>query len=216
MNIGLIGNLSRGKTVTCCYLADNLINDYKRDFGISKRLIANTDISLKNHSCYRLSNKDLLLLLKEPERNKDRIERIFKNSVYVIDEISNLLFARKSTIVNELVLNLCMMFGKLDCDLIYTAQRMTTQVDVLLRDLTDIKIVPTRVTMEGAPIVFGPRFLTEKIMIKCSCKMFIDDKVKKFSFFYDPEPYYDSYESKRIELFNRNAFAKGGEFDLSR
>lgn len=198
---GCGGNLSGGKTVTSVMF----LKDAETK---GKKIISNIKLY---HTKYTLMSYDQFISILQKYRNdQDKLMEIFFNSVMLWDEARNLLSARKSTTnLNEMTTSFLMMAGKLDCDVIYTYQVLTSMIDLQLREITHFFLDCKRVDIRGKPIIGQKRILDEKILIEVRlCQLDKDDNLvwtgKKFVF--DPAPFYKFYNTREIVLLDRERY----------
>lgn len=201
MNIGLGGKLSSGKTVIgLSYVIDALKNN--------KKIISNIELDLQYT---HLSNEGFLRYIIKALDNPDLLNKMFFNSCLFLDEISQLLDARKSTsYVNDLVTNFIIMAGKLDCDIIFTYQILESQVDLRLREICDLfgYCIPLDENL-------NPMFLRTKRIIENQIYILVLYTLNLGTFgnfeyykLYDPKPFYKLYNTREIVLLNRDLFKK--------
>jgi len=206
MIIGFGGNLSGGKTVTCVMLA-------YQQWLLGKKIISNITLNFGNNkNVVLMKNSEFVDFLIRNFEQPDKIKEMFFNSVLILDEITNLLSARKSTTnLNELITNFIMMAGKLDCDVLYTYQILNSQVDKRLREICNIFCECYRVDSKGQLIFYKPRVVREKIYIKVIMEIefgIFGIRFKQFT--YDPEPFYQLYDTREVTLLNRAMYQRGG------
>lgn len=143
MNIGFGGKLSGGKTTTALVFALDFSGQ-----GLRKKLI--TTVKLLGVKCLYIKTSDLVDFVYKYKEDNEMLEQMFFNSVLLLDEIRNIISARKSTSnLNEVFTQFLMMAGKLDCDILYTYQIFNSQVDVQLREITDMNFECTRTDEQG-------------------------------------------------------------------
>lgn len=202
MNIGLIGNLSGGKTVTAIRLSKELFN---------KPIIAN--IGLVDSKF--ISNDMFVEIVKKNYERPDELRKIFGNKTLLLDEIYNLISARRSsTTLNELLTNFFMMLGKINSHLIYTSQVVTSQTDRRVRDLTSLFGECYRIDVNGKPLIFDDRKVKQKIFIAVIYEIITIKGVMNFTDVFDPAPYFKMYNTEEITLLDRTQYLKGGLKDL--
>jgi hypothetical protein len=197
--VGIGGILSSGKTL----LGVKLCLDSKNK---GKRIISNIKL---NFPYFYLSTSELVTFLKRNFEDTKVIEKKFKNSVLFIDEITNLVNARKaSASLNELITTFFMMLGKLDCDLVYTYQLLTSQIDVRLREITttfcDCQRVILKANQDRSLRIIDSPIRIKVIMFKKTGTLGF--KMSKFQF--NPEKYFNLYNTREIILLDRDRYLK--------
>lgn len=200
VKIGIIGNLSAGKTLLMTYLGMNMSREK------DKQIIA-------NYNCYsakRLTDEKFLLWYKnvldmEDLERGNEIRKIFKDKIWMIDEAHNILNARMSgTRISELITSMIRFLGKLNCDVIYTSQLLQSDIDKRMREITDILVYPMRVDRQGRPIIFGERKLKEKVMIQCRIVYNMGMYgTQESNIVMDLEDYFRYYDTEEIYVINR-------------
>lgn len=208
----LIGKMSQGKTVT--QVRKGFIEGKK-----GTKIFSNFKInypSFINHEYIR--NDRLIELLKNNIENEDYIKNYFKNSLFLLDEVSTLINARRSgSGLNEFILNFLVNTQKFQCDLIYTAQVLESQADKVLRMNTSYFTYCFRFTKEFGIVPIGRRILNEKVYIV----LFTDidfgplGTIRKREI-YDPLPYFKYYDTTEAMLFDRSKYLAGGTKDLKK
>lgn len=163
-----------------------------------------------------LPNEEFIKFLKLNYRNEDALMKMFFNSVLFLDEIVNIISARKSsTNLNEIVTNFLMMTGKLDCDVVYTYQVQESQVDKRLREIANIYANCYRVDRNLQPLINKPRIVNEKVYILVIMELDFDIAGKKYTqMLYDPSPYYKFFNTREMNLTDTSKFMRGGIYDL--
>lgn len=213
MIIGLGGKLSGGKTISMVRFA------YRMGLR-GKKIITNIHLNFpSNIEVIELSNEEFIDFLKENYDDQDKIKSMFFNSVLMLDEVSSLLSARKSTtILNELVTNFLMMAGKLDCHVIYTFQIKESQVDKRLREISQVYGNCYRINANtGIPIIEGDRILSDKVLIMVVLEYDFDILgLKTTKEVFDPSPYFNMYNTREVVLLDRSKYMRGGKKDLIR
>jgi len=201
MIIGLFGLLSGGKSVS----AVKLIKDYEKE---GKRVISNTPLFHMEH--LYLPNVKFIEFLKENLEKDENLEKVFSNSVFFIDEITNLVDARRSgSALNELITGFMMMLGKLDCDVIYTCQILESQVDLRLREITNVLINAIRIDIDGNPLVFDKRILEKDVYIYLEYKFILGPLGEKIAReIYNPAEFYKFFWTRKIILLDRDKYLK--------
>lgn len=204
------GNLSGGKTIFTVKTA------YERALKDKKKIISNIRLNLPDMVYEFLDNERFVDFLRENYTNQEVLRKKFYNSVLLLDEAVNLISARRSTTgLNELITNFFMMAGKLDCDVFITAQILSSQIDLRLRDLLNVYVNCFRVTEDGRPLIFENRIYQGKIRIMVIMEFNFDIigvKIVKFAF--DPEPYYKMFDTREITLLDSSKYLRGGSKDL--
>lgn len=200
MILGAGGNLSGGKTVTFIRF---LLEGHKE----GKRIISN--IKLIGIPYTFMTFEKFIEILQKYREDQAMLQKIFSNSIMFWDEARNLVSARKSTTnLNEMVTSFLMMAGKLDCDVYYTFQVLTSMIDLQLREITNFFLDCTRIDTKGKPIIGKPRILTEKVFILVRLMVYQKEELvwtgKKFV--YDPSPYYQYYNTREIVLLDRERY----------
>lgn len=207
MQIGFGGALSSTKTVSMVAYACRIA---KRK---EKRIIANFSIYLKDArevSNIQLADFIIEQLDKEPKEAQKNLEEFFGNSVLCIDEITALLSARKANSnLNNDILQVIMMLGKLDVDFLFTYQVYESQVDKELREITQINIDCQRVRKDNKkPIFFEDRIVPYPILSKQKWTINDNGRLITRKCFLDPAPFYKLYSTKQILLLNRDRYLR--------
>lgn len=198
--LGLGGALSGGKTVTCMYFIKEALKE-------GKKVISN--ITLYGIPYTNMSFDQFIAILQKYRNDQKKLMEIFYNSIMLWDEARNLISARKATTnLNEMSTSFLMMAGKLDCDIVYTYQVLTSMIDLQLREITTYFLDCTRIDSKGNPIMGKKRILDEKVLILVRLMMYENEQLnytgKKFIF--DPEPYYKYYNTREIVLLDREKY----------
>lgn len=210
MILGLGGKLSGGKTVTAVR--------YCLQKGLQgKKIISNIKLNFpKEIKVIFLDNEEFVDYLKENYQNQEMLRKMFFNSVIFLDEIVNLISARKSTtILNELITNFMMMAGKLDADVVYTFQVKDSQVDLRLREISQVYGNCYRYTTNGVPLIDKPRIINQEIIIVVILEYDFDILGKKIGAIqFNPKKYYHLYDTREVTLLDRSKYMSGGIKDL--
>lgn len=210
MIMGFGGKLSGGKTVSAVRYAWQ--QGLKGKTVISNiKLIFPQDIKV-----VRLKNTDLVEFIKINFQNPDKIRERFYNSCLLLDEIGNIVSARRSsTTLNEMMTQFFMMLGKLSSNLVYTAQIQESQTDLRLRGVTNIYANCYRFTVRGEPLIMQDRIISEKIAIVLIYEIDLDILgIKIAREVFNPEPFFNMYDTREITLLDRSLYLKGGRRDL--
>lgn len=210
MILGIGGKLSGGKTNFAVKVCAEKVQE-------GKRIISNIPLFLPNTRYVR--SADIIEELREHYEDSEYLKEFFKDSILLLDEIVNLLQARGSGSValNQIITNFIVLTGKIDCDVIYTFQVEESQVDKILRDICNIYAECYRIGENGKPIVFATRKVKEKIRILVLMEMDFGLLGKQtMQFTYDPEPYYNLYDTTDFNLLDRTRYLRGGSRDLRR
>lgn len=210
MIIGLGGKLSGGKTNTA--VAISLDKAYK-----GKKVISNIYLNFPPKlKTFYLKNENFIEFLIKNYNNPPKIKEVFFNSVLLLDEVGQLINARKSSSnLNELITSFFMMVGKLDCDVIFTYQVKESQVDKVLREVCEIYGNCFRLSKDLNPIFFEDRILNTKIYVLVLLEFDLQLAGKQIKpILYDPEPFYNLYDTREIVLLNRAQYQRGGSKDL--
>lgn len=213
MIFGISGKLSGGKTCTAVKFA------YDR-YLEGKKVISNFMINFPNDDRnIFMNNEQMVDFLKRNYQDQAALRKMFFNSVLIIDEVANLAGARGSsaTALNQMMTEFFMMAGKLDCDIVYTAQVQTSMVDKILRECTNIYCNCYRISDQGNPLIFENRIYSKKILIAVIMQFDFDilgSQIK--TLVYDPEPYFKFYDTREITLLDRTKYMRGGSRDLRR
>lgn len=194
MNIGIFGNLSSGKTA----LAVSII--YQEYQAKQTKVITNIDLKFPNVKV------DLPELIDKTRNDPD----FFRNAILFLDEIHVIIDARRSMAdINQKFTQFLTQLGKLDCNLIFTAQILNSQIDLRLRELMDIYVICEKMDERGNKI-YGKRvsdkkvyFMTEwHILVKAGTK----EIVRKIP--YDLDYVFPLYDTRELVIFDRDAFLK--------
>lgn len=207
MILGLGGKLSGGKTVTAVRYC------YRKGLE-GKKVISNIKLNFpKNYKIdyVYMPNEKFIMFLKNNYNKPDVIKDLFYNSVLLLDEISNLLSARKSSsLLNELVTNFMMMLGKLNADCVYTFQVKDSQVDKRLREISQVYANCYRIDSKGNALIDKDRKLKEKVYIIVIYLRDLDILGEQvIPEIYDPSPFYNMYETEEIILLDRSKYMSG-------
>lgn len=201
MIIGSGGLLSGGKTVT-------FVRFLKEGQEEGKRIISN--IKLVGIPYQFITFEKFIEILQKYRNDQDMLMKIFYNSIMFWDEARNLVSARKSTTnLNEMVTSFLMMAGKLDCDVYYTFQVLTSMIDLQLREITHFFLECERIDEKGQVIIGGKRILEgQKVYIRVKLMQLINDKLEYTgrNFVYDPAPYFKYYNTREIVLLDREKY----------
>lgn len=213
MIIGVGGNLSGGKTVTGVRFCYNK--------GLQgKKVLSNIKLNFPKEIKYEfISNTELVEFIKTYYEDSDKIREKFENSVMLLDEIVNLLSARKSgSALNELLTNWFMMLGKLSTDVVLTYQLGSSQLDNRVREAIITKEAYCfRMNNKKKMILDNTdRIINEKIYILIIWIENLGIFKKTTAEIYDPQDYFKMYDTKEITLMDRSVFIKGGAKDLTK
>lgn len=207
MITAFLGNLSAGKTCLCVRCVFGLAADTGR------KVFAN--IALHFPKPY----DDLYTYIptedfpKEVTGNPER----FQDSIILLDEAAVILEARRSSAgVNLDFTQFITQLGKLGVDLFYTAQILTSQIDLRLRELGDLYVFCNRmVFINGVwrPAYTMPRILPKEtpIMIDAVAVLRImgglQQKINRFK--YLPKEFdFSLYDTREIVMVDRERFKK--------
>lgn len=198
MLIGIFGNLSSGKTLLGVKL---LKDEYDKDSSV--KIIAN--LQLKGMKYYKVSLDQLISLSKrDPE--------FFNNSLLFIDELHNVVDARRSSsALNTEYTQFITQVGKLNCTLVYTSQVFQSQIDVRIRELTDFIIFCNRVDSQGQLIISRKRIVDTPIFIQATglIRQHGGASWVPFKFVFDPKAYFGLYNTKELVLLDRRKYLRG-------
>lgn len=201
---GTGGNLSGGKTAFLNYLA-------KEYLDLGYRIVSNIKLSIPHTY---ISNSDFVdiiqIALTQEENTQKIIEDNFSNSFLLLDEINNLLSSRRSNSnLNAQIVQFVMMAGKIDCNIGYSFQVFSSQVDKQLREVTNILALCKRVkASDHSSMFFEPRIVSYPILIKI--KLWIDtgDKILTKNFILDPSDIFTQYNTRKILMLNRDKYLR--------
>lgn len=212
MILGYGGKLSGGKTL--CGVK------YCLEKGLQgKKIITNVRLNFpKEIEVIYFTNPELIKFLKDNYEDTEAMRKLFYNSVFFVDEIVNMASGRKATTnLNEMLTNFFMMAGKLNCDIFYTYQDYESQVDKRLRSVTQITANCYRVDLNKIPILEGDRKLNQPIRIWVIKKLDYDILgIQLHEELFNPEPYYQYYDTEELILMNTALYQKGGSRDISK
>lgn len=202
--IGFGGKLSGGKSVTAMMMLED-------DYNKGKKIISNIPLFFPDNSKIRYIESEALadFILKH-YKDQQKIEEIFLNSTLFIDEVRNLLSARKSmSNLNELITQFLMMLGKLDCNFYYTFQIFGSQVDLQLREITHYVFECKRIDENGNDYN-GPRISEKKIYINVKIYEVVGEGMRYTGtqFTYDPQPFFKYYNTREFIIVDREKFLK--------
>lgn len=213
MIFGIGGKLSGGKTCTA------VMYSYDK-FLAGKKIIANFKINFPEYpNCpdqIFISNTQFVDFIKKNYHNQDALKKLFFNSVLILDEIGQIISSRRSsTGINQLITGFLMMAGKIDLDVVYTAQVQDSMVDKILRECTNVYCNCFRIREDGSPLIFEDRIYQGKIRIAILLQLDFDigGQVIK-TLVYDPEMYYSFYDTREITLLDSSQYMRGGSKDL--
>lgn len=148
MNFGVGGKLSSGKgIVSILLILDLLETSHKKVISL---------IRLKGIPDYEfLPVEEFVDFILENAQDYNALKKKFGNTILNADEIRNVISARKSSSnLNEMMTQFFMMAGKLDCDIIFTYQVYTSQIDLQFREITDLNLDCERVNENGGMLEF--------------------------------------------------------------
>lgn len=195
MIIGILGNLSSGKTL----LAIKLIYDELKK-NPNKKIFSNIKLNFK------YEHIDFESLVSNIINNSS----MFFNSIVLADELHLLAESRRSSSdLNLTITKFITQLGKLNCIMIYTSQ-IFSQVDVRLRELTDILVFCERVSENLEPLFLKSRIVKEKIYIRCELliKRYGGIKYTSVKFVFNPQEYYGLYDTREVVMLDRDKFLK--------
>jgi len=207
VNIGIGGRLSSGKT----NFGLGLVLDLSK-YGKEKKIISLVKLYNVEHIYY--TNEEFVDLIIKYKDNPEMLKKLFFNSVLYLDEIRNLISARKSTTnLNEAITQFLMMAGKLDCDVVFTYQVYTSQVDLQLREITDHNFETERRDINLKVLSFDQsrkRIPDIPVRILVTLMVFDGDKLiaSKIQFAYDPLIYAKYYNTRQLLILDRDKYLK--------
>lgn len=207
MRRALVGSLSGGKTLTGIYIIVN------RQIKTGKKIISNIKLKYLDNYEY-LSNKDFVDFILENYEDIDKLRDKFYNVILFLDEITHLLTARKSiSDLNEKITSICMYLGKLNADLVYTAQDYESMVDLRLRGITPRIAECLRVKVIGEDVEFvsdeEKRIVDYKINILVIWEIrSLFGLVQYESELLDLESYYKYYDTEEMLTLDRSRYLK--------
>lgn len=195
--IGLSGPMSSGKSVTSIYVAEEYMKE-------KDNLISNMSLNIPKFKY--LTTEELIY-----KAFNDSM--FFWNSVLLIDEVHNIVDARKSSSnLNQKFTQFITQIGKLDCTVILTSQILKSQVDLRLRAFMEIFIECRRGYLDKnnkfKPLPMYKRIHKDKkirIQIKWQKKEFDEWSLPRYAIF-NPKPYYEKYNTHEIILVDRDKF----------
>lgn len=200
MIAGIFGNLSSGKTL----LGVKTIFEEKQK-NPNLKIISNIYLKMD------YDQLDLEGLLSKVAEDKE----YFRNAVLFIDEIHNLVDARKSTSnLNVDFTRFVTQIGKLNCNMIFTSQIFSSQIDLRLRELCDVLFFCKRVNEKGQAMILRERKVNEKIFIFVTYffKEFGGLVFKQGKFVFSPEKYYGLYDTEEIVVLDRTKYLSKNTF----
>lgn len=202
MIIGIGGKLSGGKTCTMVHLALKLHKENK------KKIVSN--IKLYGVEYTYIESEELIDFIIRNKRNEEEIKRVFYDSVLLIDEIRNLISARKSSSnLNEVITQFLMMLGKLDCFCLYTYQVLGSQVDLQMREITSYQLECFRIDEKGKNLQFEKRVLPYPVYILVAVYEYTLEKLVYLGkFILDPVNVYKFYNTREIIIVDRDKYLK--------
>jgi len=210
MIFGIGGKLSGGKTCTAVKFAYDRYND-------GKKVISNFMVNFPgDQRNIFMNNEQFVDFIKTHYMDQQGLKRMFFNSVLILDEVQNLISSRSSaTQLNNLLLNFFMMAGKLDCDIVYTAQVQDSMVDKIIRECTNVYCNCYRITEDGKPLIFENRIYNKRILIVVIMQFDFDVLGQQIrTLIYDPAEFYKFYDTREITLLDRTKYMRGGLKDL--
>lgn len=189
---GVIGNLSSGKTV--------LQTMFAVETKGSRKIISN--YKLFNIVYEYQSNLDFLEFYAKtiPLPEQERIERIrekYQDTLWLIDEIGKIVPSRKITWTNDIYTDFLTMLGKINCEVIWTSQLFTSQVDKIYRSLTHELYRCTRCNKNFKPILSTRRIINEDIYIMVEGVIKINPPFQ-FKYYINPKPYFKYFNTKEL------------------
>ncbi len=193
------GRLSSGKTVLSVMLA----------METKKRIVTNLDLKVPHTRLRDIEfvrfMKDIMALKTDKERTV-AIKRVFHNVVWLVDEGEFLFDARKfGSDIADLGTAFIRQLGKLEADCIITCHILESDIDKRIRGLAQIYGVCFRIDSEGNEMILQPRIVKEKILILCQVVIKTATGSVGGQFTFDPQPYFDLYDTEQMILFNRKA-----------
>ncbi len=201
VNIGIQGQLSSGKTLMALGWIEEIWKYYPK-----KEIISNVHLSI-DHQYFTAEDffNFYNTVIKYNENKRDYlINKLFFNKIWLADELVNFANARAfNSKENKAFTRMLTMLGKLDCDIIYTSQIAESQVDKILRELSQITCLCERYSIEGEPIFFGPRKMPN---IKIHVVMHINlgfHGEKEIEFFFYPQRFYKMYNTRQLVLYEK-------------
>lgn len=203
MIIGLGGKLSGGKTATMVYLALRTKEQY------NKKIVSNFKLYGVDYTY--MESEDLIDFIIENKRNEDKVKEVFYDSVLLVDEVKNLVSARKSmTNLNETITQFLMMLGKLDCFFLYSYQVLGSMVDVQLREISTYQLECFRYDANGKNLQFERRVLPYPVYILVDVyENTLNQKlIKVGTFVYNPANYYKFYNTREFVIVDRDKYLK--------
>lgn len=196
MMIGVFGNLSQGKTALVYWL---LL--YLPELNEKKYIFTNSETNLK---------KAVIMNFDEIIEMSKNNPKFFQDSVLFIDEIHWIVDARRAnSTLNVDYTQFLTQLGKIDCVLIYTSQIFSSQIDLRLREMTDIIIFCEKVSETGANLRWKriedvPIFIDVEGYVKRKAGLFYT----KFRFRIDPQEVFASYNTRQMLLLDRGKYLK--------
>lgn len=129
MIVGSFGNLSSGKTQLTVIMLENEAKQ-------GTKIFSNITLSFPDPKTQKRVNhyrmEDLPAMVKEDPGQ-------FENSILFVDELHNIVEARRSSAsLNVDFTQFVTQLGKLGCDLYYTSQILSSQIDLRLREMGDL------------------------------------------------------------------------------
>lgn len=215
MNTAIVGILGGGKTNLAVKMA---FEDWKNNYSI----ISNTPLNFDGYKPEFMPNNKLIKILKSCleienmteesiEKSKKILKDHFDHKTLVLDEVTNLIDARKaSSDLNLLMTNFFMMSNKLSMHIIYTCQVLDSQADYRVRAVTNFIHEPMKFKLTNSPI-----FNERERILNYAIKILVIKSTNygywgwiPSSYSYDPTPYYKYYDTQSPEMFDRNSFKK--------
>lgn len=142
--IAFEGPLSSGKTKTAVELI-------KLDIKDKKRVVSNIHLQGINHTYIQSEDLANFIIQNHTPDKYEIIKHHFDYSVFLIDEIYQLLSSKRSSSnMNEIITQFMMMMGKLDTDVLYTLQRFM-MLEINVRNITNKLITCERIDHSGKP-----------------------------------------------------------------
>lgn len=198
--IGLIGDLSSGKTAVMIKLVKDILLEYNYTGVIGNINLYGIGIEYQSNEDFLLWYLDTMDIRNKEERDK-RIIGKYGKKIFLIDEIGKIVPSRKFVWTNEIYTDFLTMLGKIDCLVIWTSQLYESQVDKIYRDLSKIIIQCTRIDLGGNKLILEQRIVNYPIRIRCNITI-RDNPPYRYTAILNPENIYKNYNTKELIFLN--------------
>lgn len=200
MIIGFFGNMSSGKTLLA------VKNAYEDSIKMNKRVISNIKL---NFDHIKLDTEELIIKSKSDPY-------FFNNSILLVDEIHNIIDARRSSsLLNTEFTLFLTQIGKLEVNpILYTSQIYESQIDLRMRAFTDREVFCERFEIRNnrvIPVMHDTRITNNPIMIKMIIrdnKMAGEKVLIRRGNYIPKQEDYDRYDTFELVMIDRQKFMR--------